>query len=111
MSSTESHESTEARALAFYQEVVVPTALALQARSREFFPLTWDDAPSFFNPYSASPEHELADLEVSAEALRRMWHVDPELVAIAERLVAFAHEVRPATTESSEVSPFVYVMF
>jgi hypothetical protein len=109
MSSTE-----EAKLRAFFREKLVPAAIKLRERGVELFPVGPDpDAESWWEPGPTEEEFvELAPEEIEAALVARWQAADlPELVALAEPLMKLARELEVTEEPSSEVSPFVYVMY
>jgi hypothetical protein len=110
MSSTDGGEDTK-DIDAFWSDRIVPAARALRERGRTFFPAGFEEAPSWYEPYTTRPEQELESMGEVVQALEEIWKDDAELVALAGPLAALSEQVAPVAGESEDVSPFVYVMF
>lgn len=109
MSSTD-----EDKLRSFFREKLAPAASKLRERGVELFPTGPDpDAESWWEPGPTEDEFvELTPEEIGA-ALSARWRAAglPELVALAEPLMELAQELEITEQPSSEVSPFVYVMY
>lgn len=104
----------EAKLRRFFREQLAPAAAALRERGVELFPMGPDpSAESWWEPAPADPEFVELDAEAIAPALAERWRAQdlPELAALAESLMELARELEVDEEPSSEVSPFVYVMY
>ncbi len=114
MSSTEDLAASEAALRAFFRDRLVPAAAALRARGVELFPLSPDaGADSYWETPAEGDEFEELDPDAIASALDARWEslgLD-ELRALVEPLMALARELEVTEEPTSEVSPFVYVMY
>ena len=109
MSSTD-----EDRLRDFFRAKLVPAAKKLRERGVNLFPTGPDpDAESWWEPGPSEDELvELTPEEIEA-ALAARWQAAglPELVALAGPLMELARELEITEEPSSEVSPFIYVMY
>jgi len=104
----------EAELQAFFREQLTPAAEALRARGVELFALRPDPAASSYWEAPA-PGEDFAELDPDAiaNALAERWGelgLD-ELRALVEPLMGIARELEVTEEPTSEVSPFVYVMY
>jgi hypothetical protein len=114
MSSTDDRAASEAALRAFFRDRLVPAAEALRARGVELFPLSSDaGADSYWETPAAGDEFEELDPDAIARALEARWQgLDlAELRDLVEPLMALARELEVTEEPTSEVSPFVYVMY
>jgi hypothetical protein len=98
----------------FFREKLAPVAQKLRERGVDLFPMGPDpDSESWWEPGpTEEPFVELAPEEVEAALAARWQAADlPELVALAGPLMELARELEITEEPSSEVSPFVYVMY
>ncbi len=110
MSSTD-----ESRIRRFFRKRLTPTAAKLRARGLRFFPMGPEPEAETWYVEGEGDESEFVELEVEAceEALRELWERQdlPELAALAAPLLDLAKQLEVAEEDSSEISPFVYVMY
>ena len=98
----------------FFREKLVPAAMKLRERGVDLFPTGPDpDAESWWEPGPTEEEFvELSPEQVEAALAARWLAADlPELAALAGPLMELARELEITEEPSSEVSPFVYVMY
>ena len=114
MSSTEDRERSEAALRAFFRDELAPAAEALRARGEELFPLRPDASmDSYWETPAEGDDFEELDPDAIAAALSARWEslgLD-ELKALVEPLMRIARELEVTEEPTSEVSPFVYVMY
>jgi hypothetical protein len=107
--------STDDTLRRFYAERIAPAAEALRRRGVTFFTLAPTEPPT--GTWYEGPPDEPELVQVSPERfgdeLRAMWTAQqlPELAALAGPLGELCTELEVKGDESSDVSPFVYVMF
>lgn len=98
----------------FFREKIIPAAIQLRERGVELFPLGPDpEAESWWEPGPTEDEFvELAPEQIEAALSARWQAADlPELVALVAPLMELARELEVTEEPSSDVSPFVYVMY
>src|SRR5262249_3685562 len=107
-------EEKTARVRAFFEEVLVPAAEQLRSRGIQFFPLGFEDAPTWYVPYAPqTPELDEVQPGDCEARLRQLWEAEslPELARLAKPLIELAKELEAKPDETGEVSEFIYEMF
>ena len=99
----------------FYVERLEPAARRLRERGVEFFPLGPDStAATWYVVPPAGPDFiSLDDEAACAATLTGMWSAQglPELAELVPHLMALARELEVVEEETTDISPFVYVMY
>ena len=109
-------DRNEARAAAFFDDVLLPLGRALQEQSALVTDVAPAGAESYYTPVAAFAR---ADFEASiggegealANALIKVWSGRPFLHALARQLAELGATFEPPPAQTADVSPFVYVMF
>lgn len=121
MSSTDEREPEELAA-SFFEEVLVPAALAERACGKSFFPLRPDPSAESYYVEPARRMMAAADFELRAgesldsfiAELAALWASEghAELAALSRRLLDLATATgEPEGAADEDVSAFMYVMF
>ena len=110
MSSTD-----EKRLRRFYRDHLVPVAERLRARGVSLFPVGPEpEADTWYRP-GPSGEAEFVEIEIDdcERLIRELWEARglPEIAELAGPLMELSRELEQTEEQSSEVSPFVYVMY
>ena len=98
----------------FFREKLAPAARRLRERGVDLFPTGPDpDAESWWEPGPTEEEFvELTPEQIEAALAARWQEAElPELAELAGPLMELARELEITEEPSSEVSPFVYVMY
>jgi hypothetical protein len=109
-------DRNEARAMAFFDEVLMPLGRVLREQSVVLADVAPARADSYYTPVAAFSN---ADFEASiggegdalANALIAVWSGRPFLHALARQLAELGATLEPPPAQTADVSPFVYVMF
>jgi hypothetical protein len=107
-------EQKKARVDAFFREKLLPAAEQLRGRGITFFPLAFEDGPTWYVPYApTAPELDQFQIQECESRLRQLWEADSltELTRLAGPLIELAKELEAKPDEKGEVSEFIYEMF
>ncbi len=110
-------DRNEERAARFFDEVILPLAAAVRQQGQVLaYVAPRRSAASYYRPVAplGKADFELrgvADGEALVEALVNVWSGRPFLHALARELAALSATFEPQPPQTSDVSPFVYVMF
>jgi hypothetical protein len=110
-------ERNDARAARFYDEVIVPLGAALRQQGVVLADVEPARASaSYYTPVAPFAKADFesaigAEGEALAAALVAVWAGRPFLHALARQLATLSADLEPPPTQTSDVSPFVYVMF
>jgi len=114
MSSTDERRKDQ-RLRQYFAQVLVPAADRLRARGVRLMPLGPEpEADTWYVPGpSGEPEFVEFDVEDCERIMRAFWEAQGchELAEMAGQLAELAQELEIGEEESSDVSPFIYVMF
>lgn len=99
----------------FYRERMLPVAIKLSERNLNLLVLApeTDSDTWYVSTATNEPEFIEFDEEHFGSQMRDLWEAQgyPEISELAEPLAELAREMELGEDESSEVSPFIYVMF
>jgi hypothetical protein len=96
----------------FFQERILPAALALQARGVEFFALAPERTRrSYWNERPRGEGYVFRVSDDVAGDLHAMWRDYPEIQALAHELGEMTRVLADRREESADVSSFIYAMF
>jgi|GEM_PF-5316691 len=107
-------EEKKARVHIFFEEKLVPAAEQLCRRGITFFPLAFEEAPTWYVPYApTAPELDAYQVHECESRLRQLWEAESlgELAQLAQPLLVLARELEAKPDEKGEVSEFIYEMF
>ena len=99
----------------FWADRLVPAAQAARQRGIKFFELGPDAAtPTYYTKHqSAGDPFSQLEPDQWETKLREMWQKDglPELANLSKPLMQLAEKLKMKDDTTSDVSPYIYVMF